>query len=297
MTTPAAPSEGSIQTPSASTPVSTPTPTPAPAASPFADTPAPDWVKTAGLEDVHKPVVPTTPPTAPATAPVTPLTATVPSTPPAVPQTLTVDHAALARAIREGNAPAPAGPTDEELSQQLGIVTVTPQLYKDVFGIDGTPAQITGLNNYGQAIAKQAVTIAKVLFDRELKEFRDSMAPYTQVVQQQEASRIKSEFFKTHADLAGYEELVTQQYQLAKSSGRKFNTLDEASKFIADQTRSVLKGLGITPTAPSVTNGSTPSGKSVPQTRTMTPLSTGGKSSGSPSANQPKTIIEQVWGA
>jgi len=233
-------------------------------------------------------------PAAPAVLPTAPVQ--TPAAPAVQPTPLTIDHQALARAIREGNAPAPAGPSDEEVSRQLGIVHVTPEVYKQAFGVDGTPEQIKGLNDYGQAIAKQAVTIASVLMGREIQQLKDSFAPYTQVIQQQEATRIKGEFFKKHADLGGYEELVTQQYQLAKASGRKFATLDEAGQFVADQTRSVLKSLGITPAAPAATNGPQLPAKSVPQTRQMTPQSMGGKGGGTPAATKPATTVEQVWG-
>ena len=293
MSDPIAPSEGSTQTLPPATPATV-----------FQDTSTPEWVKTAGLQAAHDKGTQTAQPTAPAAAPAAPAAqpaaAPVPAAPaaqtppPAAP--LTIDHAALAKAIREGNQPAPTGPTDEELSRQLGIVHVTPEIYKQAFGVDGTPEQIKGLNDYGQAIAKQAVTIASVLFKRELQEFKDSMSPYTAVVQQQEAGRIKTEFFKKHADLGGYEELVTQQYQLAKASGRKFDSIEAAGTFVAEQTRSVLKSLGITPAAPAVPNGTQSPGKSAPQTRQMAPHAMGGKGGSTPSATTPKSASEQVWG-
>lgn len=284
-------SEGSTPTPSA--------PVTAPASVFPADTSAPEWVKTAGLEDAHKTAKP---PGAPVVPPVTPVVPTPPTVVPTVvppPSTTPLDHVALAKAvadgIRTGNTPAPTGPTDAELAQQLSIVTVTPELYKGVFGVDGTPEQVKGLNDYGQAIAKQAVTIASVLFERQLKTLQDSLSPYTAVVRQQEASRIEKEFYTEHKDLTGYEEMVKQQYQLALQSGKTFASLAEASKFVADQTRSTLLSLGITPKTP-IANGAPVSGKSVPQTRPMTPTSMGGKGGGNNQPTQPKSTVEQVWG-
>lgn len=269
------------------------------------NSPAPEWVKSAGLESAHDagttkqaeksgaPVTPAAPVTP--TAPVTPVAPVAPT----APTPASADPVAIARAvaegIRAGNAPAPAGPTDDQIAQQLGIITVTPQLYKSILGVDGTPEQITGLNNFGQDIAKQAVTIASVLMQREIKALQDSLSPYTTAVRQQEAGRVEKEFYASHSDLVGYEAAVRQQYQLALASGQTFSSIAEASKFVADQTRSTLKALGITPGA-SAPNGTAPTRPTAPQSRPMTPTSLGGKGSGSGQPTSPKTTNEQVWG-
>lgn len=301
MSTPVAPSEGSTQTPAAAPAASTTTSSPSAV---FGDNSAPEWIKSAGLEEAHKKGTPEgAAPAQPATQ-TPPVTATPSaahtqpaSTPSVQPVAPSFDAKTLAQAIREANQPAPAGPSDEEVAKQLGIVNFTPETYKAAFGVDATPEQVKAFNDYGQGIAKQAVTIANILFDRKFTELQSSLAPYTQVIQQQEANRIKGEFFKSNADLAGYEELVTQQYQLAKASGRKFATLEEAGKFVADQTRSVLKSLGITPAAPKPADGTPTSGKSAPQTRQMAPQTMGGKGSGAPSAAKPSSTVEAVWGS
>lgn len=291
----AAPSEGSTQT----TPAAPATNSPTSPKAIFGNDSSPEWVKTAGLQDAHTkggqapaattagtpPPVATTPAATPAPAPVAP----------SAPTALTIDHRALAQAIRDGNAPAPTGPSDDELSRQLGITHVTPEIYKQAFGVDGTPEQIKSLNDYGQGIAKQAVTIASVLMGREIQQLKDSFAPYTNIIQNQERERIKSEFFKKNVDLAGYEAVVTQQFQLAKASGKTFNSIEEAGNFVAEQTRSHLKSLGITPPAGGAANGQSP-GKSVPQTRQMAPQSMGGKGNAAPNAAAPKNNHTSIWG-
>lgn len=292
MTNPPASTEGSTPSPAAPS-------TPSPASTAFADNSTPEWVKSAGLQDAHDKGTPTAQTPAATPTPTAVPVAATPATPIPVattPAPLAIDHRALAQAIREGNTPAPVGPSDEEVSRQLGIVTVTPAMYKSTFGVDGTPEQIAGLNDYGQGIAKQAVTIAKVLFDRELQQIREQIQPHMEVIQRQERDRIKNEFFAEHKDLAGYEAHVTQQFLLAQQSGRKFNTLKEASAFVAEQSRSSLKALGITPVAATPTNGSQPlAGKPASQARTMTPTSVGGKGGGASPATQPKTAGQQVW--
>lgn len=304
MDTPAASPEGS--TPAAPSTTNLPA-TPSQV---FTDS-TPEWVKTAGLQDAHNkgnkaPATTLAPAVIPgqqsvatpsgqttsAQTPVSPSTPLIPS----APMPLSIDHAALAKAIREGNQPAAPGPTDEEVSRQLGIVSVTPAMYKATFGVDGTPEQIAGLNDYGQGIAKQAVTIASVLMQRELQQLRDQFQPHMEVIQRQERDRIKGEFFKKHADLAGYEAHVTQQYQLLKASGRTFPTIEAASDFVAEQSRSSLNALGITPAALPPANGTSTSARPVPLARTMTPTSVGGKGGGASPATQPTSTIESVWG-
>lgn len=288
-----------------SAPITPSTPSPSPQA--FGDDSAPEWVKTAGLQDAHKAAKPpgapaaATPPvggtTPPAAVPaVTPAAAVTPPANPAV------DPTAIARAvaegIRTGNQPAPAGPTQEQLAQQLGIVTVTPELYKSMLGVDAQPEQVAALNEFGQGIAKQAVTIASILFGKQIKELQDQLTPYTQVVRTQEAQRIKGEFYSKHTDLKGYEAMVEQQYNLAKASGKTFASIEDAGKYVADQTRSTLQSLGIKPGTPPPANGPTNlPGKTVPQSRTMTPTMVGGRGGGSNQSTSPKTTNEAVWGS
>lgn len=301
-----------MSTPNTSPEGSSPVAPSGPSTSPEAvfpqDSTAPHWVQEAGLTAAHqaaKPPEPTTPvqtaaPVQPGvtTQPVAPVQPVGPTTPVAP---APFDQEALARSIaegvRQGNAPQPTGPSDADLSRQLGIVTVTPEMYKSVTGVDGTPEQVRAFNDFGQAVAKQAVTIASLMLTQQIKTMQDSLSPYTSAVRAQEAVRQKETFFKEAPELAGYEELVKQQYQIALQSGRKFATVDDARKFVADQTRSTLKTLGITPAVPAAHGSNQPTGKPAPQSRQMAPTSLGGKGSGaSGPATQPATTNQAVWG-
>lgn len=292
-------------------PAQTPPATPTPSTSVFGhDESTPNWVKEAGIVDAHNAAKPpgqqpaATPPTQtpPAAAPAaTPPVVPPPQTPPAAAAPApggSIDPKVLAQAIRDGLAPAPAGPSETELAQQLGIVTVTPEVYKSILGVDAQPDQVKALNDYGQGIAKQAVTIASVLFGQQLKQLRAEFMPYQETVRTQEAERIKNDFYTKNTDLKGYEAIVTEQYQLAKASGKTFANVQEAAKFVADQTRSRLTSLGIKlPAVGAPTNGSTNTPAKPAPARAMTPTMVGGKGGGSGQPTSPKTTHEAVWGS
>lgn len=268
------------------------------------NSPAPHWVHEAGITAAHNAAKPTEPKTVAAVVtPVTPpvegaAVATPPAQTPPVTQQPAVDPVAIAKAvadgIRTGNQPQPAGPTDAEIAQQLNIVTVTPEMYKSILGVDAQPEQVAALNSLTQAIAKQAVTISSTLFSKQINDLQASLTPYTTAVQTQEAGKLEARFYEGAPDLVGYKELVRQQYRLAKADGKTFASVEDAGKYLAEQTRSVLKQLGITPTAPAA-HGTSPAGKPTPQTRQMTPTAVGGKGSGNGSASTTKATINAVW--
>lgn len=272
----------------------------------------PNWVKTAGLTAAHHAAKPGGEPAAAATPPaqsaaVPPVTPTAPgvaapaATPPPPTPPAAFDQAALARAVAEGvrtaTTPAPQGPTDAQLAQQLGIYTATPEVYKSILGVEATsPDQVTALNTALQSVARQAVNIAQVLQQQAMRDFEARINPYIATVRQNEATRVKEGFFKSHTDLAGYEPLVKQTYEAVLASGQKFASLDEASKFVADRTREMLKNIGITPAAPAaLPSAQTKPRTTTPPARTMSPTSLGGRSGGSPAA--PATKMTAVWGS
>ena len=278
----------------------------------------PNWVKTAGLTAAHEaagkpatatPPVTTTPPatTLPPTGATPPPASAQPAGTAATPPTTTApvpptafDEGKLAQAIAQGiragqPVTQPAGPSDAELAKQLGIYTATPEVYKSILGVEATsPEQVTALNNALQGVARQAVHIAQVLNNQSLKEMESRFLPYIEVIRNNEATRVKTDFFKSHTDLTGYEPLVKQTYEAVLASGQKFASVADAGKFVADRTREMLKSVGITPTAPAAPVTGTQPRTTTPPARTMSPTSMGGRSGGSP-ATKP-TTMQSVWG-
>lgn len=288
------------QTP-ATTPVETSQPNVAPSEAFQSDAPA--WIREAGLTAAHDAAQPAaTPPAqtppASATPPVQPATGTPPAqTPPAAPSFTPEQIAAAVRAGIEPLVQKPTTPalTDEQVAQQLGVVSVTDATYEAILGVKpSTPAQVKALNDYGQAIAKQAVTIANLITQQQMQQFRDSMTPYIQATREAEASRQRETFFKEHPTLTGYEALVKQVFSTALAEGRKFPDAAQARKYVADTTAALLKSSGITPQARPAGGGGTPQRTQTPQTRPMSPTSMGGRSGGSP--GKPASAMEAVWG-
>lgn len=294
----------------------------------WGDSSTPDWIKATGLQEAHnagsqaagvtppvetddpardpednvvpstqRPAQPTRQPSPPATQQPAQAPAAQPS---AQPAPAVVDAEQLVSRLAPLLRPQQAqpGPSDADLQRQLGIVTVTPERYKSVFGVDGTPDQIKGLNDFGQDVAKQAVTIASVLMRNELESIRSQFTPISATVQEQEAARQRDIFFTEHRDLAGYENFVRQQFQLVKASGQRFSSVADVRKAVADQTRSTLQSLGIklpaAGSAPAHGRSNAPR-SATPQPRTMAPTSMGGRGgvSGQPAA---QTTNQAVWG-
>lgn len=275
----------------------------------------PQWIKESGLEAAHSAAKPGTvvtnlpaaqPKPAQQAAPAQ-VAGQVSAQPPAAqPPVASVppgmDPKAFIEAVRAA-VPPPAsqaqqsqGASDEELARQLGIVTVTPEIYKGILGVDGTPEQVSALNNLMQMGAKQAVSVSSVIFQQALQSLRAELTPYTGAVRQQQADQHKTTFFTKHPDLNQYQKLVEQQYTILKASGQQFPDAEAAYAALAQSTRDMLQSLGIKPTAAAAVHGNQPNRPNVAPVQTqrqMAPTSMGGRSGASP-AGKP-TTHQAVW--
>lgn len=183
--------------------------------------------------------------------------------------------------------------SEAELAKQFNIYTATPEVFESILGFKPErPEQVAALNTAFQGLVKQAVTIAAAMQERSLTTFRDSLNPYISATTSTEAERQRTIFTQENPDLVGYDALVKQQYELAKANGIKFASVDQARKYIADQTRSTLKTLGITPAAPT-TNGTNTTKPGQAPDRQMAPTSMGGRSGSGGSASKPTT--HDIW--
>lgn len=206
---------------------------------------------------------------------------------------------AIAAGIARGQQPTQQAPqqSDAELAKQLGIYTATPEVYEAIVGVKPErPEQVAALNGALQGVARQAVTIAKVLIDNAMKDQQAQYSPYFSMLREQEGMRYKEQFFKERPELAGYEPLVRQQYDLAMASGIKFNTIEEAKTYLATKTLETLKIAGVTPVAPSAPRTSSTQPRTTPApARTMSPTSMGGRSGGQTPTKASDTMTS-VWG-
>lgn len=268
------------------------------------DTP-PQWVQEAGLVDAHNAAKPaftpdpnkTTPPDG--TQPPTSTPTQSPATPPAAPNA--PDLKALTDAIASGfrqaapsTTPTRPEQSDAELAKQLNVYTADDKAYEAILGMPPSkPEQVVALNNALQGVARQAVTIAQTLFQGQLKSFRDEMAPFTSVIRTQEAERQKTLFYSEHPDLSDYKKLVETAFRNVLSTGRAYPNVETARQAVAEETRALLKEVGITPKPRTAAPGA-PTRTTTPPARTMSPTSLGGRNGGT--GTKASDTMTAVWG-
>jgi hypothetical protein len=278
-----------------------------PAQAVFAGSQAPEWVKSAGLEGAHNKAEAKVAPQTQQTTQTPPTQQPPAQTPPVMPPTAqqpAMDPTAIAKAVAEGlrgvlpqQQQAQPQLTDEQLRQQLGVFTATEETYEQLLGVKpDSPARVAALNNVLQAVAKQAVTISNLMTQKALADYQQSLNPYITAVQTAEADRQKSLFFKDYPQLTGFEQVVQEQYQLAKMSGIKFPTVEAARKYVADKAIERLKSVGVNPQAPAAQPTQTTQTTSPNTSRQMTTTSVGGRSGASATGKSPANTVEAVWG-
>lgn len=293
---------------------------------------APEWAKAAGLGQVHiasnrEAGTETPDETATETQPAVAApavtqqpapaagTASAPAAQPATippvqdPTAIATSVAEAVKRVMEQQQPAAQQPaptlSQAEIAQKLGVFTATADDYEAAFGVKPTSAtQLDAYNRHLQGVAKQAVAISQILTQRQFEAVQQQITPAVAAARQAEAERHKTTFFTANADLKAYEPLVQKAYESAlarvRSGELRFKAPEEAYKFVAEETRAMLKAVGITPTAPgtggvSTTKQSTTKVAPNPSSRTMTTTLVGGRSGQSAAGQQPNKI-EQVWG-
>jgi hypothetical protein len=278
-----------------------------PAQAVFAGSQAPEWVKSAGLEGAHNKAEAKVAPQTQQTTQTPPVQQPPAQTPPVTQPTAqppAMDPTAIAKAVAEGlrgvlpqQQQTQPQLTDEQLRQQLGVFTATEETYEQLLGVKpDSPARVAALNNVLQAVAKQAVTISNLMTQKALADYQQSLNPYITAVQTAEADRQKSLFFKDYPQLTGFEQVVQEQYQLAKMSGIKFPTVEAARKYVADKALERLKSVGVNPQAPAAQPTQTTQTTSPNTSRQMTTTSVGGRSGASATGKSPANTVEAVWG-
>lgn len=296
------------------TPVTTTIPNAAPEttspAAVFGSDDAPQWVKEAGLEKVHQ--AGQQPPAKqegqqptqqaqlgqqtqqPNQQQQTPQAAV--STQP------TVDPTAIATAVTQALAQhqgsqqqAQPARSDADLAKELNVFTATPELYKSILGVDAQPEQVAALNNAFQGVAKQAVTIAQVLMQRELSSIRSELAPYITHTRDAAAKEQVTLFETEFPQLKNHKHVYELVYNQVKASGQKFPDAASARKFVGEQTLAFLAKSNI-PLSSSQPSTSPTRTAAQPQSRPMAPTSVGGRSGGSGSASAPPDKHKAIWG-
>lgn len=261
---------------------------------------APNWVKSdpklLAAHEAAKPEAPAQPVTTPAATPAATPATTPAATPGSLPQ---FDEQRLASLITAGvragqPAASAAAESDADVARKLNIYTADAATFEAIVGLKPErPEQVVALNNALQGVARQAVTIAKILIDQSVGDLRTSISPYQQMVQRQVADQQQALFYDENKELVGYKPLVESTFAAMKASGITFTDITTARKALADRVRADLKASGITP---QVARPGTPTRTTTtPQSRPMSPTSMGGRNGGQ-SPTKPASTMESVWG-
>lgn len=227
----------------------------------------------------------------------TPETAAAPETPatPAVaaPTQLTPEQiadlaTAAAAKVAQANAPKPAeqqqqGMSTEEFNKTFNVLTVDAKGFQDMFGFaPETPQQVANVNNAFQGAVKQAVKMATYLAGKEIEKLRTELGgQVAPIVTQQKNNReqaLRQAFVAANGDLKDYMPLVETIAKQMVSEGKKFQNEQQLFSEVAKHVRGLLK----------LPAGQAPQGTAQPtiqqSARQMASVSTGGQSSGAPTA-------------
>jgi hypothetical protein len=170
---------------------------------------------------------------------VAPVVAPVAEAPPA----LTEQQLELARRMLQPVAPAVAAPApkprtlqDPDVRKELGIYDVSEADYDAIFSTPDKASSIKALNEFGQKIATQAVTMAHVLVQDALARVDSTIRPYTQFADTQHEQMLRYEFFTAHPTLQGQDQIIQLvQQQMAADNWKaknptKAQTFDEVAR-------------------------------------------------------------------
>lgn len=237
---------------------------------------------------------------APADAPPTP--APVAS---ASPTQLTPDMVAdIARRASEGTleglkkitpAATPKELTPEEFDRTFRVFRADENFISRLDSAETPAAKAAVFNEFGQGVVRQALTMAQHIIADKEQQFRTMLAPLMQFRAQAEEHRLEERLFTLHKDLSEYKPLVAEVKSRLIAQKARFPTEDAALKAIADETRRVLKSLGVVPKPGQQPQ---PNPGVVTPTRKPAPLSRAGHG-GSPAgggAGKPASTAKTIFG-
>jgi hypothetical protein len=187
----------------------------------------------------------------------------------------------------------------EQLDQKFQVVYPTQEQLETIFkgGAEGVGA----LTNLLHSTVRMATAInahfVKEMVDAKLGALQQSVAPAQQMAEQQVMKQAQDDFYKTNADLKPYEPLLIKIYENLKAQGFSAPR-DQVFAKIADEARTTLKAMGITPAAGG--NGSqqsTNAGGQGQTTHKMTTLASGAGAGNAGGGSAPaKSTAERLFG-
>lgn len=122
-----------------------------------------------------------------------------------------------------GQVPEPKQPTQEEIDAQLNRFKVTDQVFDGIFEAKDKAQAMSALDQFGQGLVKQAVTMAYHLMQDSQQRLQQQVQPYMQFADSQRDLMMREAFFASHPDLKGMDVLVNtamQQLMAEKQQGQ-----------------------------------------------------------------------------
>lgn len=178
--------------------------------------------------------------------------------------------------------------TDEELDQMFSVFKPTPELLTKLRSDDEQVA-ISALLEMRDGQLQQTMKVVEAMVGQALAKQAQQFAPALSLAQKQQAEQAEKEFYSgPNADLTKHKKVVDLVFGKMLASGARFPNKAAATKAVADETRALLKEMGVSTVAP------TGNGAPQQQSRQMQPLSRGGAGGSSSGRSSAPSGISQT---
>lgn len=161
--------------------------------------------------------------------------------------TLRIDPRDLAAITQQKQSQGEDKLTPEQLRTMLNPVEVTEDTLKSLGFAEPTREQVKGFQDFSNSVVKNAVSVARLLIQKETKRFEQAMGPLTQHYQSQQMAQTKQAFFTEYKDLARYEEVMkiaANEVEETRPDGSQ-KSQKQLFKEVAVLTRKKLQALGV----------------------------------------------------
>tara|TARA_R110000868_G_scaffold81743_1_gene231170 strand:- start:26872 stop:27741 length:870 start_codon:yes stop_codon:yes gene_type:complete len=149
--------------------------------------------------------------------------------------------------------------TQQEINQQLGVYNVTEADYDAIFDVDDKQQSIKALDTMLQKAVRQAVLMSKVLVERETANIEQGLQPYKQYADSYREQDLQMNFYSSHPELKGQDELVKMVITQMQHEGRKFDDNKQLFDEVGNRTKAAIQQFAVNgqgapqPTAPQTT--------------------------------------------
>lgn len=183
--------------------------------------------------------------------------------------------------------------TPEQIKQMLNPVTVTDKTLLSMGFEAPTPEQVAGFQNFANETVKNAVSVARLLIQREAKRFEEALGPVFQDRERSAMEAARNDFYKGFGHLKTYDKVVRMaagEVDPMHENGTA-KSKQEIYKEVAAKTIATLVSLGVKVQTPAANLGA--GGKPViPKPNGhSTPGRSGGGNSQSNNKNNPDADI------